>query len=311
MNRDVLRVGVVGLGQWGRHHARVFATMPGVQLAAVADLDSREVEATVARYGTQGFLDHRRLIGKVDAVSIAVPTIHHYQVARDFLDAGVHALVEKPMTATTDEARRLTALNQRQRTVMVVGHVERFKPAVQQLRRVVEEPLFIHARRVRPYDPHRVMDVGVVLDLMIHDLDIVLSLVREQVVEIGGVGVRVHNSHEDLAVAHLTVAGGCRITLTASRVSAVKATELEITMPDRALHLDYLREVITIRHFNGEVQRLALDGEEPLRAELSHFAACVRGDDQPRVSAEDGLRALELSHQLLEKMVDITPRIPA
>jgi predicted dehydrogenase len=285
--------------------------MPGVRLTGVADVDPREVDVAVAKYGTRGYLNHRELIGRVDAVSIAVPTAYHYEVARDFVDAGIHALVEKPMTATVEEAQRLAALSTRQGTVMVVGHVERFKPAVQHLSSLIEEPLFIHTRRVRPYDPSRVMDVGVVLDLMIHDLDIVLSLVRDRVVEIGGVGVRVHNSHEDLAVAHLSTAGGCRMTLTASRVSAVKATELEITMADRAVHLDYLREVITIRRFDGEVRRLALDGEEPLRAELAHFVSCIRGDERPRVSADDGLRALEVSHQLLKNMVDITPRVHA
>lgn len=306
-----MRVGVVGHGQWGRHHARVFASLPEVELVGVADLDPREVEAVAARYGTRGYLDHRELIGRADAVSIAVPTSEHYRVTRDFLEAGVHTLVEKPMTATVEEAERLAVLNARQGTVMLVGHVERFKPAVQQLRSLVSEPMFIHARRVRPYDPHRVMDVGVVLDLMIHDLDIVLSLVPGRVVDVSGVGVRVHNSHEDLAVAHLVTESGCRLTLTASRVSAVKATELEITMPDRAIHLDYLREVITVRQFNGEAERLAMDGEEPLRAELAHFVACVRGDERPRVSAEDGLRALEVSHRLLRQMVDITPRVLA
>ena len=311
MSPDRVRLGVVGLGQWGRHHARVLAGMPGVELAGVVDLDPREAEAAVARYGTRGYVDHRELIGKVDAVTVVVPTVHHCSVAADFLDAGVHVLLEKPMTATIEEARRLVDLNHRLGTVMLVGHVERFKPVVQKLRDVVREPLFINARRVRPFEPNRVMDVGVVLDLMIHDLDIVLSLVPERVAEIGGVGIRVHNSHEDLAVAHLTMQGGCRMTLTASRVSAIKAVEMEVTMADRAIHLDYLREAISIRHYNGELQRHALDGEEPLRAELSHFVSCVRGDERPRVSAEDGLRALEVSHRLLSHMVDITPRVHA
>jgi predicted dehydrogenase len=307
----LLRVGVIGLGQWGRHHARVLASLPGVELAGVVDLDPREVEAVSARYGVRGYLDHRELIGRVDAVSIAVPTVDHYRVARDFLEAGVHTLVEKPMTATVEEAERLAILASRQGTVILVGHVERFKPAVQRLRSFVAEPLFIHARRVRPYDPNRIMDVGVVLDLMIHDLDIVLSLVAERVVEVSAVGVRVHNDHEDLAVAHLVTESGCRMTLTASRVSAVKATELEITMPDRSVHLDYLREVISIRHFNGEVQRLVMDGEEPLRAEIAHFVACVQGLERPLVSADDGLRAIRVSHRLLREMVDITPRVHA
>ncbi len=311
MMRETLRLGVVGLGQWGRHHARVFASMPGVELVGVADLDLREVEATAARHATRGYVDYRDLIGKVDAVSVVVPTVSHYGVARDLIDAGVHVLLEKPMTATVEEAERLVALNHRRGTVMLVGHVERFKPAVQHLTEIVSEPLFIQARRVRPFDPNRVMDVGVVLDLMIHDIDIVLSLVPEPVLEIGGVGVRVHNSHEDLAVAHLVAEGGCRMTLTASRVSATKTVEMEVTMPNRTVHLDYLREVISIRHFNGESQRFALDGEEPLRAELAHFVACVRGEARPLVSAEDGTRALEVSHRLLRNLVDITPRVHA
>jgi predicted dehydrogenase len=285
--------------------------MSGVQLVGVADLDPREAEAAATRHGTRAYVDHRELLGKVDAVSVVVPTVSHFGVARDFLDAGVHVLLEKPMAATIDEARRLVALNHRQGTVMLVGHVERFKPAVQHLRRVISEPLFIQARRVRPFDPHRVMDVGVVLDLMIHDIDIAFSLVPERVVEIGGVGVRVHNSHEDLAVAHLVMESGCRITLTASRVSAAKVAEMEVTMTDRSVHLDYLREVVTVRHFNGDSQRVALDGEEPLRAELAHFVACVRGDARPKVSAEDGARALETSHRLLRSLVDITPRVHA
>jgi predicted dehydrogenase len=311
MSDGLLRVGVVGLGQWGRHHARVFATMPGVELAGVVDLDPREVEAAVARYGTRGYVQHRDLLGQVDAVSVVVPTIHHYAVARDFVDAGVHVLLEKPMTATVDEAERLVDLTHRRGTIMLVGHVERFKAAVEYLRRIVRDPLHIHARRVRPFDAHRVMDVGVVLDLMIHDIDVALSLVPEPVVEIGGIGIRVYNSHEDLAVAHLVTEGGCRMTLTASRVSAVKAVEMEITMPDRTVHLDYLREVITVRGLNGEAERIALDGEEPLRAELAHFVACVRGDDRPRVTAADGLRALAVSDRLLRRLVDVSPRVPA
>jgi len=306
-----LRVGVVGLGQWGRHHARVFSSLPGVDLVGVVDRDAREAQAAAARHATVGYGDHRELIGKVDAVSIVVPTVLHYEVAHDFIDAGVHVLLEKPMAATVDEARRLVELNARRGTVMLIGHVERFKPAVQRLHQLIREPLYIQARRVRPFDPTRVMDVGVVLDLMIHDIDIVLSLAPGRVAEIGGVGVRVHNSHEDLAVAHMTLESGCRITLTASRVSAVKAVEMEITMPDRVVHLDYLREVITVRPFTGEPQRIVLDGEEPLRAELAHFAACVRGDERPRVSADDGCRALEITHRLLSHLIGITPRVPA
>jgi predicted dehydrogenase len=299
------------LGQWGRHHARVFSSMPGVELAGVVDSDAREVAAAAARHSTRGFTDYRDLIGKVDAVSVVVPTALHYPVARDLLEAGIHIMLEKPMTATVEQARRLIELNARRATVMLVGHVERFKPAVQWLSRIARDPLHIQTRRVRPYDPTRAMDVGVVLDLMIHDIDIVLSLVPGRVVDVGGVGVRVHNDEEDLAVAHLTLETGCRVTLVASRVSAVKAVEMEITTGDRSIHLDYLREIIHVRPFRGEPQRLVMDGSEPLRAELSHFVACVRGQEQPRVTAEDGARALEVTHRLLRNLIGISPGVPA
>lgn len=311
MSGAPVRVGVVGLGAWGRHHARVFATLPDVRLVGVVDHDPREAEAAAARYGTRAFADHRDLLGAVDAASVVVPTVAHYRVARDLLEAGVHVLLEKPMAATVDEARRLVTLSRERGGVLLVGHVERFKPAVQYVARIVEEPLFIQARRVRPFDANRVMDVGVVLDLMIHDIDLVTAFARGRVVDVSGVGVRVHNSKEDLAVAHLVTDTGCRMTLTASRVAAVKSSEMEITMADRSVHLDFLREVVTVRGVHGEAQRLALDGEEPLRAELAHFVACVRGEEQPRVSAEDGLRALEISHRLLRHMVDISPRVHA
>ncbi len=285
--------------------------MPGVALVGVADSDPREVQAAAGRFEARGFMDYREMIGRVDAVSVVVPTVHHYQVARDFIEAGAHVLLEKPMAATVDEARRLVALTERFGTVMLVGHVERFKPAVHRMREIVSEPLCIQARRVRPYDPQRVMDVGVVLDLMIHDIDIVLSLAPGRVVEVGGVGVRVHNSHEDLAVGHLTMESGCRITLTASRVAAVKAVDTEVTMADCAVHLDYLRETISVRRYNGEHQRIVLDGEEPLRTEIAHFIACVRGEARPLVSAGDGCHALEVSHRLLQNLVSIVPRVHA
>ncbi len=308
---DRVRVGVVGLGQWGRHHARILASMPGVVLAGVADVDAREASETAARYGTSGFTDFRELIGLVDAASIVVPTGMHYSVAREFIEAGVHVLIEKPIAATVEEARLLVDMGNRLGKTLLVGHVERFKPAVQHLREIVRDPLFIQARRVRPFDPHRVMDVGVVLDLMIHDLDIALSLAPGRILEMGGVGVCVHNSHEDLAVAHLTTEGGCRMTFTSSRVSAVKAVEIEITMPEMSVHLDYLRQVISIRRLDGRHERYALEGEEPLRAELAHFVSCARGEASPLVPGEDGLRALDVSHRLLKRLVPIVPRVPA
>ncbi len=304
-----VRLAVVGLGQWGRHHVRILAQLPGVDLVGVVDRDRREALHLAQRFETRPYADYRELLGRVQAVSIAVPTALHYQIARDFLEAGAHVLVEKPMTVTAEEAAHLVELAARQERLLLVGHIERFKPAVQRLFRLVREPLAIEARRMRPYDPGRTMDVGVVMDLMIHDVDIVQSLVPGRFDELQAIGVCVHNSHEDLAAARLRSSSGCLITLTASRVAARKTAELEVTMPDRSVHLDLLRQTITIHHFSGEVQRVTVEGEEPLELELRHFVECVRGQARPLVSGEDGLRSLQVAEALLGRMVQIRPPV--
>jgi len=305
---ELIRVGVVGLGQWGQHHVRIYHHMPGVALAGVVDTLPAEVGAFSRRYQTPGYHDYHMLFGKVDAVSLAVPTALHYEIAREFLHRGVHVLVEKPITTTVEQAAELIDLAQRAGVTLLVGHVERFKPAVQALRDLMRDPLFVQVRRVRPWDPHRVMDVGVVLDLMIHDLDIILTLMRSPVARISAIGAAIHGEDEDLAVAHLTMQNGCLASFVASRISPVKAAELEITFPDGLVHLNYLRQQMTVRR-HGTQQRTVVKGEEPLRAELTHFVNCVRGTEQPLVPGEHGLRALEVAHDILGRMTVITPRV--
>jgi predicted dehydrogenase len=302
------RLGVVGLGQWGQHHVRIYHQMAGVTLAGVADSAAREANAFARRYSTTGYRDYHELFGKVDAVSLVVPTALHYEIAKDFLEHGVHVLVEKPITTSVDEAAELVELAQRRGLVLLVGHVERFKPAVQRLRDLVTDPLFVQVRRVRPWNPRRIMDVGVVLDLMIHDLDIVLGLMRAPVSRVTAVGAAIHGDDEDLAVAHLTLRSGCMASFVASRVSPVKAAEIEITLPDGFIHLNYLSQQLTVRH-DGQDRRLAVPAGEPLRAELTHFVQCVRGETAPLVSGEDGLRALEVALDILQTMTVITPRV--
>lgn len=308
MSRPV-RIGVVGLGQWGRHHARILSHLPDVDLVGVADTNAREAAHLAHRYGARSHRSHRDLVGEVDAVTIAVPTALHFAIARDFLEAGVHVLVEKPMTTTAEEAAALSDLAAARGRVLLVGHIERFKPAVQRLFRLVSDPLSIEARRMRPYDPGRTMDVGVVMDLMIHDIDIVDSMIPGRFDDLQAIGVCVHNSHEDLAVARLRTASGCLVTFTASRVAARKTAEMEVTMADRAIHLDLLRQSIAINFFTGETQRITLEGEEPLELELRHFVECVRSGGRPLVGGEDGHRALEITEELLARMVRITPPV--
>ncbi len=302
-------MGVVGLGQWGRHHARIYAGLPDVELAGVVDLNPTELRGFVSRYHIEGFTDYRKLLGRVDAVSVAAPTVLHHEISREFLAAGVHVLVEKPMTTTVEEAEELVALADRHELVLLVGHVERFKPAVRRLMELAHAPLFIQARRVRPFDNSRVMDVGVVMDLMIHDIDVVLSLAGGRVTEVGGLGVHIHNSHEDLAVAHLKFSSGCVAWLLASRVSADKAAEIEVTMPDRVIRLDYHRQQIALHPFGGQVEQMAIKGDEPLRAELRHFVSCLIGRERPLVSGEDGRRALEVALRLTREMAVVTPAL--
>lgn len=302
---------MVGLGQWGRHHARIYASLPNVELAGVADRNRTELRGFVNRYRTSGYTDYRDLIGQVDAVSIAVPTALHHIVARDFLRAGVHVLVEKPITTTVAEAEELVAMADRAEVTLLVGHVERFKPAVRRLIELGKDPLFIQARRVRPFDRSRIMDVGVVMDLMIHDIDVVLSIAGGRVIDVGGVGVHIHNSHEDLAVAHLTFAGGCTAWLLASRVSADKVAEIEVTTAERAVRLDYHKQQIALHPFGGEAEQMAIRGDEPLRAELRHFVSCIQDREPPLVTGEDGLRALEVAHRLLGVMSVVSSPVHA
>ena len=304
----LVRVGVVGLGQWGQHHVRIYHQLPDVALAGVVDVEPHEVHTYARRYQAPGYRDYRMLFGAVDAVSLAVPTALHYEMARDFLRRGVHVLVEKPITTTLEQAAELVDLAQHAGVTLLVGHVERFKPSVQALVGLLGEPLFVQVRRVRPWDPSRAMDVGVVLDLMIHDLDIILNLMPSPVRRVTAIGAAIHGDDEDLAVAHLTLANGCLASCIASRVSPVKAAELEITLPDGFVHLNYLRQQITVRR-HGAQQRTIVKGEEPLRAELMHFVECVRGDALPLVPGEHGLRALQAAHAILDEMTVINPRV--
>lgn len=303
-----IRLGVVGLGQWGQHHVRIYHQLSGAVLAGVVDTASRQATGFARRYGTPGYRDYRDLFGRVDAVSLVVPTALHYEIARDLLLHDIHVLVEKPITTSVDEAADLVDLAQRRGLVLLVGHVERFKPAVQRLRELVTDPLFVQVRRVRPWNPRRIMDVGVVLDLMIHDLDIILDLMHAPVSRVSAVGAAIHGEDEDLAVAHLRLRNGCMASFVASRVSPVKAAEMEITLPDGFIRLNYLSQQLTVRR-GGAERRVVVPAGEPLRAELAHFVQCVRGETVPLVPGEDGLRALEVALEILQTMTVITPHV--
>jgi len=305
-----VRVGVVGVGALGQHHARVYADLPGATLAAIYDADSSRAAEVAARHGVPAFGQLRELTDAADAISVAVPTVDHHRVARTLLEAGKDVLVEKPMTATLAEAEDLIGLASEKGAVLQVGHIERFNPAVDALRKAALQPRFIEVHRLSPFSP-RSLDVDVLLDLMIHDLDIVLCLDGSGAVQVDAVGVPVLTSKVDIANARLRFASGLIANLTASRVSAEKVRKFRVFSPKTYISVDFAaRSAQVYRLIQGKggpeitTEQTAAPDEEPLRRQLAAFVAAVRERTTPAVTGADGLRVLTLAHTVLARMTE-------
>lgn len=309
---EEIRVGVVGVGRLGQHHARIYNELPDIKLVGVADTDPHRATKIAKNCETQALFDHRMLLDKVDAVSIAVPTTSHHAIGRDFLTQGVHALIEKPITATVAEARELVDLAAAKNLILQVGHVERFNAAIVRLREVVKDPAFIEVHRLGPYDP-RVQDIGVVMDLMIHDLDIILETVNSPVKLIDAVGVGIFSDKEDIANARIHFKNGCIANLTASRITPKKTRKIRFFQEDAYISIDYVKPAMEIYqkkpvpspkegHPPVDIVRkkVKLKVQEPLRAELEHFADCVRDGRTPQVTGEKARDALVLAVEISE-----------
>ena len=304
-----IRAAVVGVGALGQHHARVYAGLPGVRLAGVFDIDPARAREVAARHGVPAFDGLEALTEAADAVSVAVPTVDHHRVARHLLTKGLDVLVEKPMTATLEEAQDLIDLARDRDAVLQVGHIERFNPAVEVLTRLPGRPRFIEVHRLGSFSP-RSLDIDVVLDLMVHDLDIVLALDGSEPVQVDAVGVPVLTPRVDIANARLRFASGLIANLTASRVSAEKVRKFRVFAPRTYVSVDFSRrEAQVYRLVPGAagtpeiaVERTAAPDEEPLRRQLAAFAAAVRDRSRPVVAGEDGLRVLRLAHVILGRM---------
>lgn len=309
-----LRLGVVGVGALGQHHARVCAGVPGARLVGVFDLDRSRAETAAARHGCRAFDSVEQLVAEVDAACVAVPTVDHHRVARALLEAGKGALVEKPITATLAEADDLIAVAAARGSVLQVGHVERFNPAAEILRRNVTQPRFVEVHRLGAF-PARSLDIDVVLDLMIHDLDLVLSLDGSEAVQVDAVGVPVLTTRVDIANARLRFASGLIANLTASRVSAEKTRKFRVFAPRTYISLDLAARAGQIyRLVDREggppeivVERTPASTEEPLKRQVEAFAASVGQGRPPAVSGADGRRALALAHTILERMEAAKP----
>ncbi len=299
-----LRTGVIGVGHLGQHHARLYAGLPGSTLVGIVDADARRAKDVAERVGAAVYDDIGVLLGQVEAVSIAAPTSAHHAVARQCLEAGVHVLVEKPITTTPAEARELITLARARKAVLQVGHIERFNPVMLKARPSIRRPLLVECRRVSPFTG-RSTDVDVVLDLMIHDLDMVLSFQPGAVTELRAVGHPVVSDRVDVAHAWITFESGCVAVLTASRVATTRARELTVVQRDACVALDYQSRQATLRRLpvGDEAPELVHGGdEEPLKLELESFLHAVRTGTPPIVSGEDGEAALALAHRVLEEI---------
>jgi predicted dehydrogenase len=307
----LIRTAVIGVGYLGRFHAQKYASLPNSHLVGIADPSSTARASVAAELQVAAHQDYRELLGKVDAVSIVTPTPTHYEVARAFLEAGASVLVEKPMTVTTAEGEALIEIAARLRRTLQVGHLERFNAAVLAVQPTLTIPRFIESARLAPFK-HRGTDVDVVLDLMIHDIDLILSIVRSPVVSVDAIGSSVFSKEIDIANARLRFANGCVANATASRVSLKTERKLRLFQDDAYLSLDLQQKILTvIRKGNGVgpdgMPQVAIDENtyeqgDALKSEIEAFLEAVASGGPPPVTGEDGLLALRTAVSIAEQV---------
>jgi len=327
---SIVRTAVVGAGKMGRIHAKVYSGLESCELVAVVDSDENAAKQLSEEYGCKSYTDSASLIGKVDAVTISAPTIYHCQLAKLFIENGIAVMIEKPLAATVEEGREIVELAQKHNVVVAVGHSERCNPVCQAMKRLDIEPKFIEASRISPY-PFRSSDIGVVLDVMIHDIDIVLSLAGSKIKRVEAVGVNVIGDHEDICNARVIFENGCVANMTASRLAMKTERKVRVFSRQAYLSLDYFRkEGVAIKagpnidvmkwikeHQDAEdfdfstvnwpdlltIEQLEIDDREPLRVEQESFIEAVSKEGaRPEVTGEEGLAAIECAHLILESI---------
>lgn len=326
-----LRVGVVGVGRFGQHHARIYSKLKDVRLVAVVDPSRPRAEEIAAKFGARAYADHRDVLDKVDAVSVAVPTVAHHEVGRAFLERGIPTLIEKPLAKRIEEAEDLVRVARARHTVLQVGHIERFNPAFQIVQERIRRPRFVESYRVSPF-PYRSVDIDVVLDVMIHDIDIILHIVRSDLKRVDAVGVALLFKHEDMANARLEFEDGCVANVTASRVATATARKLKVYSEDAYIGIDFkdrtarvLRMSESLKAALQQVDRGAAvpkeedlrkippelyaveelrmqQPREPLEEELESFVQAAQGKRAPAVPGEHGLRAMKVADAVLREI---------
>jgi predicted dehydrogenase len=304
-----VRAAVIGVGHLGKHHARILASLPGVTLVGVVDTNAERASQIAAERGTQAFADVRDIPGKVDLAIVSVPTEGHAAIALRLIEAGIHTLVEKPVTQTVAEADALIAAAKKAGVVFAVGHSERFNPAVAAARPHVKDPRFIEVHRLGTF-PDRSLDIDVVLDLMIHDLDLILSIVPSEVEGVEAVGVPVLTPRIDIANARLRFANGCIANLTASRISREPVRKIRFFQQDAYVSIDTAAKEVEMWKLVPQPGalpkigggKLEVAGDEPLKGELEDFLGAVRDGRAPTVTGEQGRAALALAVRIVELM---------
>ncbi|MFQ5450874.1 MAG: Gfo/Idh/MocA family oxidoreductase [Nitrospinaceae bacterium] len=312
----VIKTGVIGVGRMGEYHVGVLSELPEVSLAGVVDIRDDRAQLIADKFGCPYFTDYREIFSKVDAVVIAVPTSLHYPIAREFLNADIHVLLEKPCTNNLDQARELFDIAADRKLTLHIGHIERFNGAVEELHKIVTDPVFVECRRMSPYND-RVKDDGVILDIMIHDIDIILNLIKSRVVKTQVLGTSVFSGKDDLVNAQLEFQNKCIANIVASRASQNKVRTLSVTQRDSFVLLDYTdQEIYVHRQSSSEhqlqkgslrykqeslVERIFVHKENPLKLELQHFIDCAKNGSPRKVSVDDEIYSLEIALEILSQ----------
>lgn len=304
-----VKVGVAGVGHMGKEHARIYSELQEVELVGVHDSNPDTARKIAAKCKTRAFGSLEEMVDAVDAASIVTPTSTHLAIAEPFLKRGKHVLVEKPIAMDTGEARKLVDLAEKHGAKLAVGHVERFNPVLVALEERLGRPRFIEAHRLSPY-PGRSTDIGVVMDLMIHDLEIILHLVRSPVTSVDAVGIPVLSKGEDIANARIRFANGCVANLTTSRISPEKLRKIRVFQDDAYLSLDYMKQEGEIyKRLDGKITRdkIPVMKGEPLKNQLAEFVMNVRENTDPRVAGAHGFEALKLASQICGQIGSVQP----
>ncbi len=301
-----LKVGIIGIGHLGSKHLKVYAEQlhDSVEITGLCDINPHIVEQHASPYNLPYFDNYTKLLNKVDAVNICTPTVSHFEIAQFFLKNKIHTFVEKPITSDLKQASRLVKLAQKNKVKLQVGHVERFNAAFSAIELLAQNPLFVECHRLNHF-PKRSLDIGVVLDLMIHDIDIILGLVKSPIKDVRAVGVNVLTTQDDIANARITFKNGCVCNLTASRVSDEVMRKIRIFLADTYISLDYVKQEAFLYKKNGQAitkTNLPIEKEEPLKKELASFIECIRENKKPVVSGVEGREALALAIKIGKKI---------